>query len=159
MLTSDINAISNAAVNKADVCNNQFGKYLVRSIMAGFYIVVATILSHVTAAVLFPTFPQFGKVLSSLLFSIAIVLIVFIGGELFTGNNLTMAIGYYNSKCSFWDMCKVWLCREFPGSIFLFLYFCEKRGFPGNINGLLQQFYLWKNRAYAGGDGAAGYFM
>jgi len=140
MLTSDINAISNAAVNKADVCNNQFGKYLVRSIMAGFYIVVATILSHVTAAVLFPTFPQFGKVLSSLLFSIAIVLIVFIGGELFTGNNLTMAIGYYNSRCSFWDMCKVWLSSyvgNFLGAFFFSFIFVRS----GASRAILTDYY------------------
>lgn len=109
MLTSDINTISTAAANKADVCSKQFGKYFIRSIMAGFYIVIAATISHVTAAVLYPTFPQFGKVMSSAVFGIAIALVVFIGGELFTGNNLTMAIGYYNSKCTFFDMWKVWI--------------------------------------------------
>ncbi len=109
MFTSDIETVSKAAVNKADICNNKLGKFFVRSIMAGFYIVVATLLSNVTAAVLFPTFPQYGKLLGALLFSIAIILIVFIGGELFTGNNMTMAIGVYNKSCSVKDMLKVWL--------------------------------------------------
>lgn len=100
MLTGDVESIANAAAGKADLLKNHFGKYFLRAIMAGFYIVVATILSNVSAAVLYPTYPQFGKILGAFLFSIAIVLIVFIGGELFTGNNMTMAIGVYNGSCS-----------------------------------------------------------
>ena len=80
-----------------------------RSIMAGFYIVVATILSNVSAAVLLPTYPQFGKLLGAFLFSIAIVLVVFMGGELFTGNNFVMAIGTYNKTVSVRDLIKVWV--------------------------------------------------
>ena len=75
MLFSDVDAIAKAASNKAELCNNHFGKYFMRSIMAGFYIVVATILSNVSAAVLLPTYPQFGKLLGAFLFSIAIVLV------------------------------------------------------------------------------------
>lgn len=109
MLTGDVESIANAAAGKADLLKNHFGKYFLRAIMAGFYIVVATILSNVSAAVLYPTYPQFGKILGAFLFSIAIVLIVFIGGELFTGNNMTMAIGVYNGFCSIKDVLKIWL--------------------------------------------------
>ena len=52
MLNSDITAISKSAANKAEVCSQHMGKYMMRSIVAGFYIVVATILSNVSAAVL-----------------------------------------------------------------------------------------------------------
>lgn len=122
MLTEDIDAISAAAENKAQVCSRQLGKYFIRSVMAGFYIVVATVLSHVTAAVLYPVSPQAGKVLSALLFSIAIVLVVFLGGELFTGNNLTMAVGFYSKKCTLRDVGKVWLTSyagNFAGACFI----------------------------------------
>lgn len=122
MYVSDIEAVSKAAANKADICNNKLGKYIVRSIMAGFYIVVATILSNVTAAVLFPTFPQYGKLLGALLFSIAIVLIVFIGGELFTGNNLTMAIGVYNKACTVKDLIKVWIISYIGNFVGAFIF-------------------------------------
>lgn len=140
MLTSDISAISGAAANKAEVCKKQFGKYFIRAIMAGFYIVVAVILSHVTAAVLFPVAPQAGKVLSSLLFSIAITLIVFIGGELFTGNNLTMAIGYYNSRVSLLDMGRVWLVSyigNFVGTFILSFLLVKS----GASKGILTDYY------------------
>lgn len=115
MLNSDITSMSTAAYNKAEVCNKRFGKFFMRAVMAGFYIVVATILSNVTAAVLYPTYPQFAKLSGAFLFSIAIVLIVFIGGELFTGNNMTMAIGAYDKKCSIRDVIKVW-CVSYVGN-------------------------------------------
>lgn len=97
------------AKNKAELCNNHFGKYFMRAVMAGFYIVVATILSNVSAAVLYSTYPQFGKLLGAFLFSLAIVLVVFLNGELFTGNNFVMAVGVYNKTVSVKDMVKVWV--------------------------------------------------
>lgn len=109
MYKNELEIVSDSAVAKAQTLKNHFGKYLLRSIMAGFFIVVATILSNVSAGVLFPTYPQFGKLLGAFLFSIAIVLIVFIGGELFTGNNMTMAIGVYKRKTSIKDMLLVWV--------------------------------------------------
>lgn len=122
MLTSDVESISQAAVNKADLCNNHLGKYFMRSIMAGFYIIVATILSNVSAAVLYPTYPQFGKLLGAFLFSLAIVLIVFIGGELFTGNNMTMAMGVYNKSCSVTAMIKIWVISYVGNFVGAFIF-------------------------------------
>lgn len=122
MLTKDVESMAKAAVNKADICNNHLGKFFIRAIMAGFFIVVATILSNVSAAVLYPTYPQFGKLLGAFLFSIAIVLIVFIGGELFTGNNMTMAMGAYHGDCKVMDVLKVWLISyigDFVGAFIL----------------------------------------
>ena len=122
MYTSDIQAVSSAASNKAELCNKHPDKFIVRSAMAGFYIVVATLLSNVTAAVLYPTAPAAGKILSSLLFSIAIILIVFIGGELFTGNNMTMTIGLLDHSCSIKDLLKVWIVSyigNFAGAFIL----------------------------------------
>lgn len=78
MLLTDVAKVAEAAKNKAELCNNHFGKYFMRAVMAGFYIVVATILSNVSAAVLYSTYPQFGKLLGAFLFSLAIVLVVFL---------------------------------------------------------------------------------
>ena len=109
MLLTDVAKVAEAAKNKAELCNNHFGKYFMRAVMAGFYIVVATILSNVSAAVLYSTYPQFGKLLGAFLFSLAIVLVVFLNGELFTGNNFVMAVGVYNKTVSVKDMVKVWV--------------------------------------------------
>lgn len=80
MLLTDVKKVAEAAKNKAELCNNHFGKYFMRAVMAGFYIVVATILSNVSAAVLYSTYPQFGKLL-----------------------------GVYNKTVSVKDMVKVWV--------------------------------------------------
>lgn len=109
MLTKDVETMAGAAHGKADICEHYPVKFFIRAIMAGFFIVVATILSNVSAAVLYSTYPQFGKLLGAFLFSIAIVLIVFIGGELFTGNNMTMAMGAYAGTCTWKQVLKVCL--------------------------------------------------
>ncbi len=88
MLFSDVDAIAKAASNKAELCNNHFGKYFMRSIMAGFYIVVATILSNVSAAVLLPTYPQFGKLLGAFILS---------GLFVYSKASHAIMVDYYNS--------------------------------------------------------------
>lgn len=126
MFTQDIDTISSAAVNKVDVCNHHTGIFFVRAIMAGFWIVVAILLSNVTASVLYGRYPEIAKVIGALLFPIAIGLVVFIGGELFTGNNLTMALGFYNKKVSLKNLLKVWglsYVGNFLGCVVLSLIF------------------------------------
>ena len=128
MLTKDVETMAGAAQGKADICEHYPVKFFIRAIMAGFFIVVATILSNVSAAVLYSTYPQFGKLLGAFLFSIAIVLIVFIGGELFTGNNMTMAMGAYAGSCSWKQVLKVWLVSyigNFVGAFFLSFLFVK----------------------------------
>jgi len=100
---------ADAAAKKSGTCSKHPLVYLTQSIVAGFFITLASILSNVTGALFLSTNPQAGKLLSSLLFSIAIILVIFIGGELFTGNNLTMALGVYNHTCHISDLLKVWI--------------------------------------------------
>lgn len=121
MLTEEVESLSRAAVHKVDLCDKHFGKYFLRAVLAGFFIVVATILSNVSAAILYPTYPQFGKLLGAFLFSIAIVLIVFIGGELFTGNNMVMAMGFYNHSCTITKVLKIWLISYIGNFVGAFL--------------------------------------
>ena len=107
MLLTDVAKVAEAAKNKAELCNNHFGKYFMRAVMA---------------AVLYSTYPQFGKLLGAFLFSLAIVLVVFLNGELFTGNNFVMAVGVYNKTVSVKDMVKVWVVSyvgNFVGAILL----------------------------------------
>lgn len=109
MYTSDLESIAAGALNKSNLSKKQPFKFLMKAIVAGFYIVVATILSNVTAAVLYGTYPQWGRLIGSFLFATAIILIVFFNGELFTGNNMTMAIGVYQKKIKASDMVRVWV--------------------------------------------------
>lgn len=126
MYASDVNQISNVAVEKYRIAKEEPKTYLMRSIVAGFYLVIAIILSNVTAAVFYERAPEVGKFLASMLFPTAIVLIVFVGGELFTGNNMVMALGVYDKKCTWMQTMRVWVMSyigNFIGvSIFSFLF-------------------------------------
>lgn len=88
MLLTDVAKVAEAAKNKAELCNNHFGKYFMRAVMAGFYIVVATILSNVSAAVLYSTYPQFGKLLGAFLLSAMFV---------YSKASHAIMVDYYNS--------------------------------------------------------------
>lgn len=122
----DVQKFSNAAVNKANLVNNNFSKYFMRSIMAGFFITVAMIFSNVVGNVFKDSDPAAGKILSGFVFSIAVLLIVFIGSELFTGNNLVMAFGVFDGKVNWGQAGKVWIVSylgNFVGCAVLSLIF------------------------------------
>ena len=105
----DVQKFSEAAVNKAKLLKEHPGKYFLRAVMAGFFIVVAMIFSNVVGNTFQSTDPAWGKLLGGIVFAIAVLLIVFIGAELFTGNNLVMAFGAYDKKVSWAQVGKVWL--------------------------------------------------
>ena len=96
-----------------------------RAIMAGFFIVVAMIFSNVVGNVFAGAEePAWGKFLGALVFSIAVLLISMVGGELFTGNNLVMAFGVYDKRVTLGDAGKVWLVSyigNFVGCLILSL--------------------------------------
>ena len=110
MNQEDVQKLSNAANAKITLLKNDFFKYFMRAIMAGFFIVVAMIFSNVVGNVFSGAEePAWGKFLGALVFSIAVLLISLVGGELFTGNNLVMAFGAYDKSVSWGDAGKVWL--------------------------------------------------
>ena len=94
----DVQKVSNAAKAKSNLVNTNFFKYFIRAIMAGFFIDVAMIYSNVVGNVFSKTMPEWGKFVGALVFSIAVLLISFVGGELFTGNNMVMAFGAYDKQ-------------------------------------------------------------
>ena len=122
----DVQKFSEAAVNKATLLKEHPGKYFLRAVMAGFFIVVAMIFSNVVGNTFQSTDPAWGKLLGGIVFAIAVLLIVFIGAELFTGNNLVMAFGAYDKKVSWGEAGKVWLISyigNFVGCLILSLIF------------------------------------
>ncbi len=126
MNRDDVEKLSTAAKGKIGLLNSNFGKYFMRAVVAGFFIVVAMIYSNVVGNVFSKTFPEWGKFLGALVFSVAVLLIVMIGGELFTGNNLVMAFGVYDKSVSWKDAGKVWgvsYIGNFVGCLILALIF------------------------------------
>ena len=144
MNREDVEKLSTAATGKINLLNSNFGKYFMRAIMAGFFIDVAMIYCNVVGNVFSKTFPEWGKFLGAIVFSIAVLLIVMVGGELFTGNNLVMAFGAYDKSVSWKDVGKVWgisYIGNFVGCLILALIFAGAGAsgtadyFAGFING------------------------
>ena len=98
----DVEKFEQIAKGKIKFLEEHFGRYFLRAIMAGFFIAVAMIYSNVVGNLFSESDPAMGKFLSGIVFSIAVLLITFIGSELFTGNNLMMAFGAYQKAVSWY---------------------------------------------------------
>lgn len=128
MQKKDIELISDIAVNKFEFADRAPMKYFFRAIVAGFFLVVAIILSYTTGAVLNNAYPEVARIMVAATFSLALGLIAFIGGELFTGNNMIMAMGIYNNDCTLIMALKIWFISylgNFIGSIILAFLFVK----------------------------------
>ncbi|HEY2220732.1 formate/nitrite transporter family protein [Actinomycetospora sp.] len=96
------------------------GAYLVSAALAGAYIGVAVCLMLAAAGPLNAADSPFTKLVQGLVFGIALTLVVFAGGELTTGNMMTMVIGLF-------DRAK----RTGPGAVVAVILF----SFLGNLVG------------------------
>jgi nitrite transporter len=83
-----------AATTKARASRSP-GSYLVSSALAGAYIGVAVALMLAAAGPLNAANSPFTKLVQGLVFGIALTLVVFAGGELTTGNMMTMILGLF----------------------------------------------------------------
>ena len=131
----DVQKFSEAAVNKARLLKEHPGKYFLRAVMAGFFIVVAMIFSNVVGNTFQSTDPAWGKLLGGsyatklacgIVFSVGLCFVTMGGAELFTGNNLVMAFGAYDKKVSWAQVGKVWLVSyigNFVGCLILSVIF------------------------------------
>ena len=122
MYSSDIDVITKMAEKKARNANEKTGKYIGRAVVTGFYILVAIILSYTTGAILYPKYPEVSKVIVAATFCFAIALIVFLSGELFTGNNFVMIVGMIRGKTNISSTLKVWIYTFVGNSIGLIIF-------------------------------------
>lgn len=97
MSTNDLKNMAQAGATKVEVLEKYPVKYFFQAIMAGMFITCGVVFSNVAAA-LFQGSLAGMKIISGITFPIGILLIFFIGGELFTGNVLVESIGVYNKK-------------------------------------------------------------
>ena len=140
MYIEEIAKLGIAAGEKTEVCRKSPVKYGLRSIQAGVFIVIATMLSQVINATFLTTSPAVGKLIGSIVFSIAIILVVFQGGELFTGNTMTITFGYLLEQCQLRDVLRIWLFNyigNFIGAAGLSLLFVAS----GASRPILTEFY------------------
>lgn len=144
MHVDDVAVINELAKKKDTLSSNNPIKFTLRAIMAGFYLVVAIILSYTIGALTQKISVELSKVLTAMTFSIALALICFLGGELFTGNNLVMGISFFDKKIKLKGVLKVWTLSylgNFIGSLIIGYIFIKsgsgKDIFPEYLSGIV----------------------
>ena len=140
MTRSEITSISALAARKLTLCRTMPGRYLARSAMAGCFIFAGTLLSNMSASWFYLDQPGVSKLLGAFTFSAALILIVLLGAELFTGTNLVMAVGLYDGTVSPGGALRLWVTcwmGNLAGILVLSLLFAAS-----GANGELMSAYL-----------------
>lgn len=122
MTRTDVNAITAAGAAKLELCRAHPARYLSRAALAGVFIMVGTLISALCAAWFYTDQPGLAKLLSAFTFPAALILIVLLGGELFTGANLVMGVSLYDNKVSFPGALRVWVFCYIGNFIGIFLF-------------------------------------
>ena len=107
MFKDEFNAAAAASQTKYKLLKNDFGAYLMLSMMAGIFVgfgilLVFTISGQLEGA-------GYSKVIMGATFSVALALVVMAGGELFTGNNFVMTAGLLNKNVTLKETSYLWL--------------------------------------------------
>lgn len=106
MFHEEITAAANAAKGKYNLLKTNPAGYLIASALAGVFIGFGVLLAFTVGGQLNGNPAH--KLLMGCTFGVALSLVVMAGGELFTGNNLVMAIGAAKKTVSIGNCCKVW---------------------------------------------------
>lgn len=120
-----------AGSSAADKLQNTAGKTLILAFLAGAYIAIGGLFS-LMAGFGFPgaaEAPGFQRLLSGAVFPLGLILVVFTGAELFTGNNAVLMPGALGRRYGWGKVARnwtlVWL-GNFAGALFFtyFWWFC-----------------------------------
>lgn len=124
MTRTDVETVASAGAAKLEYSRSHPVRYLSRAAMAGAFIMVGSIISTLSAAWFYAEHPGVAKLLGAATFSVALILIVLLGGELFTGTNFVMGVSLYENKVSIFDAIRIWVFAyigNFIGIFFLAL--------------------------------------
>lgn len=108
-------------------------RFICRAMHAGFFIVIGTLLSGVCGGLFFQQNPEAAKLLSACAFSSALIMIILIGGELFTGSSMIMAVSFLEKDCRVSDVLRVWLFC-YIGNFIGILILCTLFSLSGTIS-------------------------
>lgn len=100
----DFELLEKAGMTKYEMAKNDPFCFFMRSIVAGLYLGLATILSYTLAVLLIGHHVIASKIAFAGAFGIGLVIIVLLGSELFTGNCFTTMFPVYHKKLRFFDI-------------------------------------------------------
>ena len=109
MTQQEAASISLAGKAKAALAHDAPGRYFTRAMLAGCFIFIGTVVSSLSSAWLYTDSVPAAKLLGAFTFSTALVLIVLLGAELFTGSNFIMGFTLYSGAATVSSLVRVWL--------------------------------------------------
>ncbi|ALS35694.1 nitrite transporter NirC [Enterococcus rotai] len=112
-------------------------KFFLKSFMAGCYLGIAMVLSLFLGSILNTFDANIAKIGYSMFFGLTFVLIVFLNGELFTGNCLTTSFPIFNRTRSITEMGKMWficLIGNIVGVSWFLWLFVKSQSFTHIVN-------------------------
>jgi len=127
-IMSDFELLKNLAMAKYNMAKNDPFRFFIRSIVAGLYLGMATILSYTLSVVLINVSPEAAKIAFAGAFGIGLVVIVLLGSELFTGNCFTTMIPVFHGDLKIYQIFPMWIIcyiGNFIGIAFLMFLFIQ----------------------------------
>lgn len=103
-----VRAVGEVAAKKTALLRENPLGYMVAAMLAGAYVGVGVFLTMVIGGPLKEAGSPLLKIAMGGSFAVALSLVVFAGSELFTGNNMVMAIGWWRGKNTFGQLLSIW---------------------------------------------------
>lgn len=116
MFQNDLNAVAQAAQNKARLLKNNPLGYWISAMLAGLFIGFGVILVFTVGGFWAAAGSPFTKPMMGLLFGGALSLVLMAGAELFTGNTMILAVGSFQKQVS-WRQTAVTLLCSYVGNL------------------------------------------
>ncbi|MGL5648506.1 MAG: formate/nitrite transporter family protein [Clostridium sp.] len=108
MYSGDLYKVVEGSKKKRDFLEDNKKAYIMAAALAGLFVGVAIILAYTVGAKFNEHHSPATKLIMGLVFSTALVLVMFAGSELFTGNNFVMAVGCFEGQVTKKDVLKIW---------------------------------------------------
>ena len=109
MYENDIVAVSTTAKNKVNFMEKNLLGFFLMSCMAGLYIGLGSILMGIIGGTFNAAGAYSTKLINGLVFSVGLCMVTNAGSELFTGNNMVMAVGGYAKTVTWGKVAKYWV--------------------------------------------------
>ncbi|MEH7335422.1 formate/nitrite transporter family protein [Neobacillus drentensis] len=101
--------VINLALKKKKILDESLIKYLIRAALSGIYIGFGIMVSFRLGEGFFDIHSPVASLMTSIFFGIALVLIIYGGSELFTGNTMYFTVSTLNKQTSWKDTLQNWI--------------------------------------------------
>ncbi|SEP43888.1 formate/nitrite transporter family protein [Propionispora vibrioides] len=141
MYYEEIAKISGAAEAKAALLKAAKGRYILSSALAGMYVGFGILLIFTIGGLLSQAQAASVKLIMGLSFGIALSLVIMAGSELFTGNNLVMAIGRLEKRVTVREVWSIYLF-SFAGNLLGSIVLAGLFAYSGLLSGSTEAFIV-----------------